>query len=645
MDDVVADTPNGGRSWPDDTERPASRHTSHPRPEVGETTAQSSESPLQHGSNHFRERLGTQPVQYICSLDELDGATAQLCGMSAELDPWLLRHGKYNEYGMRRLQRIHVRNVGGVPVQGLVPVHFIVADESLPEVSRERSAAGYPTDQAARRWELEQLIPFAHGTRLISLFLKFVFPMLPILSHFQFNKQMAEQKVPTVLLAAIYASALPYTVHDSVLFDMVSLNNSLSNQLWEIVYRQIHEDLSNPKLAILQASLLYLQRMPSHNQRGQEDTPAQLSFLGSTVALAMSLGLHLNPQPWGIPAWEKRLRKRLWWAVYMQDKWTSLLLGRPPIIRQDEWDVEDLDEADLEIQQDGASDSLISLSWPRRDAIFSHIVRLAQLVEYIHQTFYTLKAAQKLSEDFRASIDSARPIRQALQTWYSGLPEELRLKTQPEGHIAHSRRQGVAALHFCYLTLELFLYRAILRPLARSPPPPPVSHEEPCLNTSAEYLMPGQSTSPWFLDDLTLDNLRFDQLPPLDFAEFGEAAEVTLSAAERCAGIIVNFVGTLRAQDFDVLWYPWIRVCFATVTSFITLLLVQSPTSRHAMRSKELLDKWYSVLRCQHKSHEALMTLGLVRLHSLEAEELDRVFTLSPSAIHMLQGGIGQQEI
>lgn len=62
--------------------------------------------------------------------------------------------------------------------------------------------------------------------------------------------------------------------------------------------------------------------------------------------------------------------------------------------------------------------------------------------------------------------------------------------------------------------------------------------------------------TPWLLDDLTLENFELDQLPSVDFAEFGEAAEVTLNAAEKCAGIIVNFVATLVAQDFDVLWYP-----------------------------------------------------------------------------------------
>lgn len=168
----------------------------------------------------------------------------------------------------------------------------------------------------------------------------------------------------------------------------------------------------------------------------------------------------------------------------------------------------------------------------------------------------TLKASQRLSNNFRSSIDAARPIREGLQSWYSELPEDLRLRPRAGGQLFAGRHQGVAVLHFSYLTLELLLYRAILRPLARSPPPPPISPEDTSSAPIATVSRPGLSPAFWLLDDFTLDSLEFDQLPEVDFPMFGEAAEATINAAEKCAGIIVNFVATLVAQDFDVLWYP-----------------------------------------------------------------------------------------
>lgn len=169
----------------------------------------------------------------------------------------------------------------------------------------------------------------------------------------------------------------------------------------------------------------------------------------------------------------------------------------------------------------------------------------------------TLKASQRLSNNFRSSIDAARPIREGLQAWYSGLPDDLRFKPRADGQFSSGRRQGVAVLHFSYLTLELLLYRAILRPLARSPPPPPISPEDTSTTSPRVAASPPvPSPAPWLLDDLVLDSLELDQLPEVNFPMFREAAEATLNAAEKCAGIIVNFVATLAAQDFDVLWYP-----------------------------------------------------------------------------------------
>lgn len=69
--------------------------------------------------------------------------------------------------------------------------------------------------------------------------------------------------------------------------------------------------------------------------------------MGSVVGLAYNLGLHLECKMMGIPTKEKRLRRRLWWAVFVEDKFMSLLMGRPPYIRKDEWDVGKLDQPDF----------------------------------------------------------------------------------------------------------------------------------------------------------------------------------------------------------------------------------------------------------------------------------------------------------
>ncbi|KAK7418187.1 hypothetical protein QQZ08_011340 [Neonectria magnoliae] len=62
-------------------------------------------------------------------------------------------------------------------------------------------------------------------------------------------------------------------------------------------------------------------------------------LLGSAVAMAHSLGLHHNPIPWEIPQSEKYLRMKIWWALWVHDKWTSLAHGTPPHISRTQFNV------------------------------------------------------------------------------------------------------------------------------------------------------------------------------------------------------------------------------------------------------------------------------------------------------------------
>ncbi|RAO65189.1 uncharacterized protein BHQ10_001201 [Talaromyces amestolkiae] len=547
--------------------------------------------------NNIRD---TPKIQHIRSLDQLNASTAQLFGTSAESDPWLLRHCKYDDNGMRHLHGIHFRNVGGVPVEGLVPVHFLVTEDSLLVPSKEATSCSAEVDVLKIRDELNEMIPPKFGVRLVPLFMKFVFPVMPVISRSQmgFMSKITEQSlqnIPAHLLAALYASALPFKIHDPQLVLCGVYDNQICDKLWRRVYQLIMQEIHTPHLSVLQACLLYLQRLPVGSQSALADSPFLWSFLGTTVGLASSLGLHLEPRPWGIPAWEKRLRRRLWWAVYVEDKWRSLLIGRPPFVDREEWDVQSLDENDFVV--DGQDESL------ENGATFRSFTKLAIIADDIHQTFYTLRASQRMCEDFRISINAARPIREELQAWYASLPESLRIKQKHENNYQAPRIE------------------------ARSPPPPPIADDKYPQDIS------------WLLEDLGYDGQGLDQLPVVDFSELGDAAEATLNAAEKCAGIIVNFVGALTPVDFDTFWYPWTRISFATVSNFILLLLIQAPTLQHASRTKHLLDIWLQNLSRQYKNHENLMSLGLVRLRTLMADGLARNFIVSPHLAEVLNTG------
>lgn len=232
----------------------------------------------------------------------------------------------------------------------------------------------------------------AHGW---GRYFKFVFPELPIVSRHRTdlltsNPEEAFPGFPVVLLAAIYACALSFCVNDPSLQLSIAFEGNPVDALWRLVHELITENMHRAKLAVVQAAVLFMHQSPKGRTQALTDGPMIWSFLASTVGLATSLGLHLDCRRWGIPAWEKRLRRRLWWAIYVEDSWRSFLSGRPPIVNADEFDLSELDDTDFIhniIPTHGSDKIPVSTVSNSRQCIFPHMVQLTLLVADIYHTF------------------------------------------------------------------------------------------------------------------------------------------------------------------------------------------------------------------------------------------------------------------
>ncbi|KAJ9252879.1 transcriptional regulator family: Fungal Specific TF [Paecilomyces variotii] len=552
------------------------------------------------------------------SLDEMQDFTAKLFGISAESDPWLLRHCRFDEHGLRRFYKVHFRNVADISEPEQVPIHFMIASNDLVEGFKSDTAPS--SSENDLRTELENLIPTEDGRRLFKLFLTHVFPLFPVVSRSQLRVMAPSllpdvselQKIPTHLLAAVYASAIPFVPYDSYLCVSNVYRKPPADQIWRIAYRDIQIHMHDPRLSVLQAALLYQHKPRSGSTSAVADTPFHSSFMGSVVGLATSLGLHLDCQAWRIPWWEKRLRRRLWWITFSEDKWRSLSSGRPSFINRDDWQVSELTDDDFEMDTVPSNlDTILNVSSNEvQQALpFRLICSLAQIAEDVYKAFYTVRTIGELSTNIRGSLETVRPVRGQLSRWYASLPESLRLRKIFESEPSIEEVGLTAPVHFAYLTLELYLYRAVLRPLARSGPTGP---QCVALDNSATQ------------DDFAID------------PDIRAGAEAVIDAAERCAEVVIEFVTNLNSSDFCGFWYSWSRVGFAVMSNFVVLLLIQAPTEARAAKARRLVDRWRKVLRLQSRYHEQ-MNLGMLRLDAMHWIGLDETFKLSSrvdNAIH-----------
>lgn len=156
----------------------------------------------------------------------------------------------------------------------------------------------------------------------------------------------------------------------------------------------------------------------------------------------------------------------------------------------------------------------------------------------------TLRASQILNADFSASAELGRGLLGKLNVWYSSLPETFRLPNWSKS--VHGLAPHPTSIHFAYLLLVVYVYRAMLRPLARSSSPPMI------------FDLEDMAISPLPVDNPSLDftdNAGIESLPEVFMPDICGTKEITLHAAEKCATIVLNFTRRLTPSDFTGFWY------------------------------------------------------------------------------------------
>lgn len=143
----------------------------YPQPPVAAHSSAATTPANQILSSSWPQQLissGRAPTQFVQSLDQLEGFSAQLFGASAESDPWLLRHCSFDDAGVKCFYKVHFRNAGGVPVPLRIPVHFMIAADDLAADSKTETRVAAPGMNP--REELNSLVPDEYGVRLVGLY-------------------------------------------------------------------------------------------------------------------------------------------------------------------------------------------------------------------------------------------------------------------------------------------------------------------------------------------------------------------------------------------------------------------------------------------------------------------------------------------
>ncbi|KAK9370533.1 fungal-specific transcription factor domain-containing protein [Lipomyces kononenkoae] len=407
--------------------------------------------------------------------------------------------------------------------------------------------------------EIEKIV-FPYGPQLVALYFRIVHPSYPILhkSYFVSQYNISPKQISPPLLAAVYSLALNWWTYDHELSHSEAPPDSF--KLDTIAFTAIQRHLHRARVSTVQAGLLLLQRKPESVSGGFKLGKTQVSaFTAQLVGVAQALGLHLDCRGWQIPSWEIFLRRRVAWALYVQDRWVALCHGRPCYIDEKNWLVPmlELDDFCIELSSvagvDHGAELLIEIS------------RLTSILSEILLTFFFSEYTKYKHEirDPSVVFELAKPLQLKLRQWHTGLSDCLYLKP---ASVINNRLCTTGYLHLAYYTVEITLHRAILRAL------------EGCT------------------DNVVVVQFR--------------------TAANDRANAAVNFVRSLSAEYLEAFWIHSSRDCLVEIGQFISLLEVTATSSEEAKMYQNYKEGFQWHLRV-HSRAAWMFEYALLRLEKI----------------------------
>ena len=458
---------------------------------------------------------------------------SQHIGPTTDFEPSLIDLSTFDPQDESLLSRGTLRKVSPHTTFLMLPDHSTPGYENIEEDNDEIEAIVAP-----------------HGPALVDLYFHVIHPSFPIIQKKVFLEKYARsyREFSPAVLAAMYILAINWWDHSEQLSGYPRPN---VRELERLVRTSLADAMYRPKLSTIQAGLLLSQR-----PEGDQWAPtAQL------VAIGQELGLHLDCSNWMIPLWERGLRKRLAWALYMQDKWGALIHGRPSHIFATNWAVKQLTWNDFpdDEGEESEGDSNTASDHERGRLLFTEMVSLSQILAEVLETFYTLSAMDAVEKAGASGphmvLALAKPVQLKLKEWFAALPACLKMN---DSHSSSSlspttsnsqsgKLSSTGFLHLAYFATEITLHRRIVRSLSRTD----------------------------------------SKLPPVD----PYILHICRSAAKTRLISAMDFVNRLTPSHLRAFWYFASKTNFALIGTFGSLLWATAPGKEEAdfyrMRLKE----------------------------------------------------------
>ncbi|KAF7323094.1 hypothetical protein HMN09_00089500 [Mycena chlorophos] len=304
----------------------------------------------------------------------------------------------YETYDSRHHQTFEVSKSG----DGLVRVE-------KPTLTEQQMSVPKPVDLHIEPQLVEQLL---------NAYFTDVAPILPVIT---LAELVALSSPPPILLYSMCLVAAARREVPQAVFDQIRYATNAIIKSEEV--------LSTPSLANVQALLILCMTGDGHSQFVPNALSALWVRLGAAIRMAQDLGLHRAEL---VKANDIELRRRVWGACLISDRWSSLVYGFPYMI--------DVHDCDVRLPSSGDS----------KDAYVDELVRLSVIGGRVMKTIYSPSGLTHVTDEMLHRLLSD------IETWKTNLPEELRFN-------GAGSSQSAGILHLLYTSVCMIFWRVFMR--------------------------------------------------------------------------------------------------------------------------------------------------------------------------------------
>ncbi|KAH8810925.1 putative cutinase transcription factor 1 alpha [Xylogone sp. PMI_703] len=249
---------------------------------------------------------------------------------------------------------------------------------------------------------------------VLKAYFKWFHPAFPIVDRIEIANKYHKGEMSPLLLQAMLFIGASYcdddTVHRMGFKDRPEAKSQLYNRA-KILY---DADWESSEMIILQSLFLI-----SFWRAGPLNVKTTRYWLGAAISLAQARGFHRSPQLPGMNLQQKKLRKRIWWSIYVRDRQSSASLGLPSRIQDEDCDVETLNYSDFIEEGEVIIPEFLG-NYREEHGIYAiQMARLAQLLGKILATQF------RPNRD-RPNKDEIRKLVVSLEEWKAMLPDNMR---------------------------------------------------------------------------------------------------------------------------------------------------------------------------------------------------------------------------